>query len=249
MSNRSEQIGTAAWGRADLHIHTRCSDGGPSPEQVVQHVLRRGHLEVIAITDHNRIEGALRAREAAEGSALQVVIGEEVSTADGHLLALFIREPVAPGLSMAETIAQVHAQDGLAIAAHPFDPISHGLLGRGSLMRSLDEVAELPLDGMETLNASLVRQVGNAVSQVIAQRFGFTGVGGSDAHHLAVIGRAYTLFPGRTAEDLRRAIIAGTATAAGRRWRWSQYLSWICGCLIPRTARRVYRVARSARLA
>ncbi|MCL6432116.1 MAG: PHP domain-containing protein [Anaerolineae bacterium] len=249
MNNRSDQIATSAWGRADLHIHTRFSDGGPSPEQVVHRVLRRGHLDVIAITDHNRIEGALRAREAARGSWLQVIVGEEVSTADGHLLALFIQERILPGLPVAETIAEVHAQGGLAIAAHPFDPISHSLLGRGSRVRSVDELARLPLDGMETLNASLARQVGNALSEVVAQRLGLTGVGGSDAHHLAVIGQAYTLFPGRTAEDLRRAIIAGTATAAGRRWRWSQYLSWIYGCLIPRTARRVYQAARTARLA
>ncbi|MDI7277906.1 MAG: PHP domain-containing protein, partial [Anaerolineae bacterium] len=194
------------------------------------------------------IEGGLQARQAARGRSLQVVVGEEVDTADGHLLALFIEERIPPGLPIEETIAEVHAQGGVAIAAHPFDPVSHSLLGRGSRAWSEEELASLQLDGMETLNGSAVRRLGNALSEFVARRLGFTCVGGSDAHHLAVIGQAHTLFPGRTAEDLRRAIISGTAVAAGHRWRWRQYLSWIYGCLIPRTARRVYTAARAAGL-
>lgn len=233
------------WGKADLHIHTRLSDGGPTPNQVVAHVLRRTNLNVIAITDHNRIEGGLRVRDLAARHGLHVVVGEEVATADGHLLALFIEEPVAPGLAFEETIARVHAQNGLAIAAHPYNAISDSLLGRGPRRWTREGLAALQLDGVETLNASLVPHVANLRAGLLAQGLGFTPVGGSDAHHLAVIGRAYTRFPGRTAEDLRRAILAGTATAGGQSWRWRQYLSWISGCLIPRAIRRAYVLARS----
>jgi predicted metal-dependent phosphoesterase TrpH len=236
----------SGWAKADLHIHTRLSDGGPSPEQVVDHVVRRTDLSVIAITDHNRIDGSVRVRERAARHGLQVVVGEEVSTADGHLLGVFLQDTIAPGMSMEETIAAVHEQGGLALAAHPFDLISSSLLGRGGRSWTEEELVALQLDGLETLNASLVRHMANARAGLLAQGLGFTSVGGSDAHHLAVIGRAHTLFPGRTAEDLRRAILLGTASAAGQSWRWRQYLSWVSGCFIPRTIRRAYMALRTA---
>lgn len=231
------------WSKADLHIHTRLSDGGPTPGQVVEHVLRRTELGVIAITDHNRIEGGLAARDLAARHGLHVVVGEEVATADGHLLALYIEKPIAPGLPIEETIARVHDQGGLAIAAHPFDLISSSLLGRNGRLWTEEALVALHLDGLETLNAGLVNHVGNIRAELLAQHLGFTSIGSSDAHHLSVIGRAYTLFPGRSAEELRRAILLGTATAAGQSWRWRQYLSWISGCLIPRTLFRLQGAA------
>ena len=239
----------ASWGKADLHIHTRLSDGGPSPGQVIEHVLCHTDLSVIAITDHDRLESGLWARDLARRHGLDVIVGEEVSTADGHLLALFIEEPIAPGLSMEETIVDVHAQGGLAIAAHPFDPVSSGLLSRGSRCWTDQGLISLQLDGLETLNASLVREVANSRAAHLAQRLGLASVGSSDAHHLAAIGRAYTRFPGRTAEDLRRAIIDRTARAAGQTWGWRQYVSWIPGCLVPRTVHRVQAAARAYGLA
>ncbi len=232
------------WSKADLHIHTRLSDAGPSPRQVVEHVRRHTDLAAIAITDHDRIEGGLQVRDVAARYGLQVIVGEEVSTAEGHLLALFIEERIAPGRPFADTVAQVHAQGGLAVAAHPYDIISHSLLGRRGHM-SEEALAVLPLDGVEVLNGSLVRHIANARAALMAQRLGFTALGGSDAHHLAVIGQAYTWFPGRTADDLRRAIVEGTATAGGQSWRARQYLSWLAGCLIPRTLRRAYGAVRA----
>lgn len=233
------------WGKADLHIHTRLSDGGPTPGRVVEHVLHRTDLDVIAITDHNRIDGGLRVRDAAARHGLHVIVGEEVETADGHLLALFIEEPILGGMLIEDTIAAVHDQGGLAVAAHPYNGISRSLLGRGSRGWSEEELASLPLDGIETLNASLVQHIANTRAAFLAEGLGFTPLGGSDAHHLSVIGRAYTRFPGRTAEDLREAIITGAALADGQSWRWRQYLSWVPGCFIPRTIRRVYGVARA----
>src|SRR5579872_4483044 len=91
-------------GRADLHMHTRFSDGWPSPAELVDHVARHTRLHVIAVTDHDTIEGALRARErAARRSRLEVIIGEEVTSSDGHILALFIEKRDRPGMSAAAT--------------------------------------------------------------------------------------------------------------------------------------------------
>ena len=233
------------WGKADIHIHTRLSDGGPTPGQVVEHVLRRTDLDVIAITDHNRIEGGLVAREYARRHGLDIIVGEEVATADGHLLALFIREVLPPGRPIEETIAAVHAQGGLAVVAHPFDFISKSLLGRTGRPWTLEDLTALELDGVEALNGSLVRHVGNVAAVHLASELGLPTTGGSDAHHLSPIGGAHTRFPGHTAEDLRRAILDGTAQAGGISWRWVQYVSWIAGCLVPRTIRRAREAVRA----
>ena len=107
-------------GRADLHVHTLYSDGGQSPEAVVR--AAAGRLDVVAITDHDRIAGALRGRDYAREHpelGVDVVIGEEISTLNGHLLALYLEERVPPGLSAHESIRRIHDQGGLAVAASP----------------------------------------------------------------------------------------------------------------------------------
>src|SRR5207249_10280533 len=107
-------------GRADLHMHTTASDGWPSPYELVDHARLCG-LDVIAVTDHDTMEGALRAAEyAAVKRGLEVVIGEEVSSRAGHIVGLFLERRVRPGMSAAATVHAIHDQGGLAVAVHPF---------------------------------------------------------------------------------------------------------------------------------
>ncbi len=105
---------------ADLHIHTTYSDGTATVPDVLAHVAA-SNLHVIAITDHDAIAGALEARQLARDFGVEVIVGEEVSTLDGHVLALFIAEFLPPGRPAAETIAGVHAQGGLCVAPHSYD--------------------------------------------------------------------------------------------------------------------------------
>ena len=89
---------TLAWNKADLHIHTTYSDDATaSVEDVLEYVANRTDLRVIAITDHDEIEGALKAQRLAKDYGIEVIVGEEVSTNEGHLLALFIEHFLAPG--------------------------------------------------------------------------------------------------------------------------------------------------------
>src|SRR5262245_43772998 len=86
-------------GRADLHTHTTASDGWPSPHQLVEQGRRLG-LDVIAVTDHDTIEGALRAGDyASRRGRLEVIVGEEVSSRDGLIVGLFLEKRVRPGMS------------------------------------------------------------------------------------------------------------------------------------------------------
>jgi predicted metal-dependent phosphoesterase TrpH len=137
-------------GRADLHVHSLYSDGGQAPEAIVR--AAAGRLDVVAITDHDDVAGALRARDFAREHpepGVDEVVGEEISTLNGHLLGLYLSERVPPGLSAYDTIQLVHAQGGLAVAAHPFHP----LRGTGRGHRSIGRlIPDLPLDAIEVVN-------------------------------------------------------------------------------------------------
>jgi predicted metal-dependent phosphoesterase TrpH len=194
-----------AMGKADLHIHTSLSDGMASPEEILRYVEEQTDLDVIAITDHDSLEGALRTREAwGRGSfRFQVVTGMEVTAIEGHLLALFIEEPVPSLRPAREVVEAVHRQGGLVVVPHPLSWLTRSL-GRRDVERLLPF-----LHALETANASPGARPGQAKARELNRRlYHLAEVGGSDAHFLQAIGTAYTLFPGRTAEDLRRAILS-----------------------------------------
>ena len=126
-------------GRADLHIHTLASDGLDPITAILDIVEHATDLDVIAITDHERIDAALAARTMAHdlGHRAEVVVGEEVSTLGGHLLALFLTERVRPLRSLRTTIGEIHEQGGIAIPAHPLVP--YPLCAQGWVLRRLIE--------------------------------------------------------------------------------------------------------------
>lgn len=206
-------------GKADLHIHTAHSDGAATVPELLAHVVANTDLRLIAVTDHDSIEGAHQAAQLAPEFGIEVVIGEEVSTTDGHLLALFIDSFLPPGRPAAETLAAVHAQGGLAIAPHPFDR-SIPSLGRHGLDRP-----GWQFDAIEGFNAGVIwwQRGANRAAQRAAACQNLTVIGGSDAHALASVGLGYTLFPGSSANDLYRALQAGQTSWAGRYWSIGQY--------------------------
>ena len=202
---------TERLGRADLHIHTRASDGIDPIETILDHVERSTALDVIAITDHERIDAALAARRMARelGQRAEVVVGEEVSTLGGHLLALFIEERVRPLRTLRTTIAEIHEQGGLAIPAHPLVP--YPLCAQGWVLRRLirDRDPRVRPDAIEAFNPTMFGRPWHGRVVRFAARHGLPTVGNSDSHEAVAIGTGWTTFPGRTAEDLRAAILAG----------------------------------------
>ena len=215
-------------GRADLHLHTTASDGWPAPHQLVDYA-RATRLDVIAVTDHDTIEGALRAADYAAGfSKLHVVIGEEVSSRDGHIVALYVERRIRPGMSAAATVHAIHEQGGLAVAVHPFwrtqrRTRSGRVHGVGWL------AAELPFDAIEVENATPGFYVFNQLARRLNMGLGAAEVGGSDAHILDAVGRAFTEFPGKTPKALRTAIESGATVAGRSRYRavgLMRYAAW-----------------------
>jgi predicted metal-dependent phosphoesterase TrpH len=169
----------------DLHCHTRASfDCLSDPAKVVRLAAQRG-LTHIAITDHDRIDGALEARAAAP-DGLTVIVGEEVKTADGDLICVFLERAIPPGLSAVETIAAARAQGGLVGVPHPFDSF------RGSMSKGVDLAELAPLvDWIEGHNARLVGK-GNDQAIAFALEHGRPIVAVSDAHSHLEVGVAYT---------------------------------------------------------
>ena len=216
-------------GRADLHMHTTSSDGWPTPEELVEHAARRAKLDVIAVTDHDTIEGALRAQEhAAKRAKFHVIVGEEVSSRDGHIVALFLERRVRPGMSASATVDAIHDQGGLAVAVHPF-----WRTGRRAKTRPVHGVgwlaAELDFDAIEVENATPGFYLVNQLAHRLNLGLGAAEIGSSDAHILDAVGRAFTEFPGRTPEALRAAIESGLTSARRRRYKavgLVRYAAW-----------------------
>jgi predicted metal-dependent phosphoesterase TrpH len=194
----------------DLHCHTRASfDSLASPRAVVRAAAARG-LTHVAITDHDRIEGALEARDQAP-EGLVVIVGEEIRTADGDLIAAFIERAVPPGLSAAETIAAVREQGGLVGIPHPFDRF------RGSLLRDARMASLAPLaDWVEVYNARLLGS-GNERAAAFAAATGLPGIAVSDAHSVLEVGVAYTALNGDPSTPAGLlAVLSGLELVPGR---------------------------------
>lgn len=213
-------------GKADLHMHSTYSDGLGTIEQILHHVQHNTSLNVIALTDHDVIEGALRLRDLwMKGDyRFDFIVGEEVSTNEGHLLALFIEKRIEPGLSMEQTIERVHKQGGLAVVAHPLNRIFRHSCQREVLDRIYASRDVWP-DGIETWNASFCGIRANRLAMAANREvYKWPELGNSDAHTLHAIGRGCTWFEGKTAQDVRSAIQAGLSAPGGKLWRVDEYL-------------------------
>lgn len=187
----------------DLHIHTYFSrDCAVSPERVLQMARRRG-LARIAITDHNSVQGALEAQRLAPDF---VIVGEEVKTEDGELLAYFISETIPANLSLEETVRRIREQGGVVGVSHPLDRLRREAIG----VELLDRIAPL-LDCLEGFNARVIFPSDNGRAQAFALAHGLPGTAGSDAHSVLEVGRAgVELPPFQGPEDFLRALGEGS---------------------------------------
>lgn len=199
-------------GVADLHIHTLHSwDANTDVDAILVRAETVG-LDVVAITDHNTIDGALEARELAarRSNAVEVVVGEELDTLQGHLIGLYLTDCIPPRLALVETINRIHEQGGLAVVPHPGGPLPWHAAPR-RIMQVCDR-----LDALETSNSSWFAAAGRRDALVRNERtYQLAVTGGSDAHCLAAVGQCVTMFPGTTAVELRAALEAQQTAAAG----------------------------------
>ncbi len=173
----------------DLHMHTSHSwDCATDPEALL-YVARKVGLTAVAVTDHNEISGALACAEIADEYGIQVIVGEEVKTAEGEVIGLFLKERIEPGLSWNDTIQQIRAQDGLVYVPHPFDRL-HTIPSARTLRDSIDEI-----DAFETYNARLAFDQFNRDAARFARKYNLVEGAGSDAHVVQGLGTAAVRMP------------------------------------------------------
>jgi predicted metal-dependent phosphoesterase TrpH len=209
-----------AFGQADLHIHTAVGDGMAEIQELLDYVQQSEDLDVIAITDHDNIQGGHQARELwAKGCySFDVVVGVEVTAVEGHVLALYVEDPL-PGLRpLAEVLEAIHRQGGLCVIPHPLSWLTRSL-GQRNIERVMRSEADgVYFDGIEVGNGTFAARI--SVKKAIRlnrERYHLAEVGGSDAHFLPAVGSGCTFFPGSSAEDLRRAILERRTSAATSR--------------------------------
>ena len=188
--------------KVDFHVHTHASpDSLARPEAVIAAARRRG-LDKIVITDHNTIAGAQEAHRLAPE---MVIVGEEIMTTEGELLAVFLHEAIPPHLTPEETIARVRAQGGFVSVAHPYDRRRKGHWQPAALER----IAPL-VDAIEGFNARCFSARANRQAAEFAAAHGLPVTAGSDAHTPAEIGGgAVVLPPFANAAELREALRRG----------------------------------------
>ena len=208
--------------RVEFHCHTLYSkDSLARPEKLLAACRRKG-IDRLVITDHNTIAGALRCQEL---DAERVIVGEEIATLSGELLAAFVREHIPPRLPALEAIARLRAQGAFISVSHPFDIMRSGRW-------SLPDLLEITpfVDAIETFNARCLLPAYNTQAQEFARLHGLPGTAGSDAHAACELGRATMLLPDFHDSDSLKAALPQAQFEARLSPPWihltSRYATW-----------------------
>lgn len=192
--------------KADLHVHTTYSkDSLITPNDLVYYSKKRG-LNAVAVTDHNSLDGAFR---IAKETDFLIIPGMEVSSRDGHIVALNVSEFIPRGLSAVETVERIHRAGGVAIACHPY------VYFKGCLR---DNVCAT-FDAIEVINARATpfkKSVEKA--EEAAKKLRLSRVGGTDAHYGPQIGYGYTVIEAAepSVEAVAKALVDGHCQAFGQ---------------------------------
>jgi predicted metal-dependent phosphoesterase TrpH/glycosyltransferase involved in cell wall biosynthesis len=176
------------WINADLHVHSSFSKDCVSPVEAILATAREIGLGALAIADHNEIEGAFLARELAKGDPF-VIVAEEVKTAEGEVIGLFLKEAVPSSLSFDETLSLIKEQGGLVYVPHPFD----ALRTTPSYRALVDNLHRI--DVIEVYNAKVALSSFNLSAERFAAKYNIVAGAGSDAHVLQALGTAMIRMP------------------------------------------------------
>jgi hypothetical protein len=172
--------------RAEFHCHSVYSPDSLVRVEDLLAACEQKNIAKLAITDHNRIEGALRAHAI---DPQRVIVGEEIQTTQGEILGYFMREEIPAGLEPLEVIRRLKDQGAFISVAHPFDTNRDATHWKPGTLEAM-----LPfLDAFETFNARCLRQTFNTQAQIFAQEHGLAGMTGSDAHSTFELGKATML--------------------------------------------------------
>jgi predicted metal-dependent phosphoesterase TrpH len=189
--------------KVEFHCHTIYSkDSLTRPDQLVK-VCRRKGIDRVIVTDHNTTAGA-RAAQALDPEL--VIVGEEILTTKGELLAAFVVKEIPAGLSPQEAIRRLKEQGAFISVSHPFDVYRRGHWDEADLVEILPEV-----DAVEVFNSRCWSPEFNRQAQEFAEQHDVPGTVGSDAHAPLELGRSLLLLDQFEGSDELRAVIRAGA--------------------------------------
>lgn len=198
LRERREASGAPATKRAfaDFHCHTRFSrDSILGEATFIRRAIARG-LTHVCVTNHNNVEGAIAVRDRLFELGLQdqltVILGEEVSTADGEVVGIFLTKTIPRGLSAVETADEIHRQGGLVSIPHPFDPFRASHIKPAPLL-ALAKAGKI--DAVEVFNARVTVPRHNAEAAEFAARHGIPGIACSDSHSAFEVAMCFNALP------------------------------------------------------
>ena len=189
--------------KVDLHTHTIYSKDCLTQTAKLVEQARRIGLQKVAVTEHNRLDGALVAKAMAPDL---IIVGEEIKTTHGEIIAYFVKEEVPRGLSPEETIARLRDQGAVISIPHPLDAVRSSAMRLANVLTVIEQV-----DALEVLNARCVLGRDNLAAAALAQAHGKLVTAGSDAHTPAELGRCYLEMP--PFEDNGASFLAALAQA------------------------------------
>ena len=202
----------------DLHFHTHISDGAASPETMIKLVKKRG-LHGFSVTDHDNPGNIKLYKKLAVKYGLIYVSGMEITAREGHILVYTVPDndfpAFAPHRPVQEYIDRAADLGAVIVPAHPFDYFRHGI---GSAMN------DYTWSAIETFNGSTVFPFANWRARKAAKTHNLPEIGGSDAHTVYYVGKAYTVAEAYTAEEVIACITKGNTTTGGTHITALQFL-------------------------
>jgi predicted metal-dependent phosphoesterase TrpH len=200
----------------ELHAHSELSHDGRDPVEMLLEQAQAVGLDALAVTDHDEIDASLRAAELADDYGLIGIPGMEVTSADGHVLAIGVESAVPAGLPFAETLAEIRDRGGIAVVPHPFQSSRSGVAAN----ISGDELADA--DAIEVYNSRLLTGRANRKAEKFARVNDRPMTAGSDAHIAEMVGQAVTRVGAddRSVQGILDAVRAGKTSVEGKRTPW-----------------------------
>ena len=204
----AEATGGRALAFADFHVHTRASrDSLLSEDRLIRLAIERG-LTHLAVTNHDNVEGAVAVRDRVVALGLEdrlhVILGEEVSSADGEIVGLFLSRTIPRGLSAEATADEIHAQGGLVSIPHPYDPFRRSHIGEAALLRLADAAK---IDAIEVFNSRVTLSRHNQLAADLAGQYRIPGIACSDTHSGLEVAMSFNALPAfSTADELRASL-------------------------------------------
>ncbi len=171
--------------KMDSHIHSEYSPDSKSKLKDIFKVAKSRNIDIIAISDHNTVDGSKEARRLTKKDDLLVIPSIEISSIEGHILGFGCEEKIDRDLPAAETIDLIHDQSALAIIPHPYCFYRHGLLCKA-------DYKDLKIDAIETKNARFMVGYCNNKAKNLSKNENLPSLGASDAHYFKFVGDCYS---------------------------------------------------------